>query len=146
MNQRLFIGTYPAGIVYSDREKEVHGDYKRLAFLPYDTLKLEVERGCPGELEVEIVNHARTIQCQVGQHYRTSETGSEVLLGSKVKPVKLKLQGMLTSVTHEIIAFSMTEPSTYSCAFLTKDGQLLRSSGCLITYEGDIDALPPAFC
>ena len=146
MKQRIFIGVFPAGISYADTQREVRGDYARLAFLPYDTLKLQVEDSCPGDLEQEIRTHARTVQCQVGQHYRTSETGSEVLLGSKVKPVKLKLQGMLTSVTHEIIAFSMTEPSTYSCAFLTKDGQLLRSSGCLITYEGDIDALPPAFC
>ena len=146
MNQRLFIGTYPAGLVYADREKEVRGDYKRLAFLPYDTLKLDVERDCPGELEVEIVNHARTIQCQVGQHYRTSTTGSEVLLGSKVKPVKLKLTGTTSTTTLEIIAFSMTEPSTYSCTFKTVDGQVLKSHGCLITYEGDINALPPAFC
>lgn len=146
MNQRIFVGVYPAGIVYADRSREVKGDYSRLAFLPYDTLKLEIEDSCPGELEEEIKRDARTIQCQVGQHYRTSTTGNEVLLGSKVKPVKLKLQGTLMSTTHNIIAFSMTEPSVYACTFKTTDGQVLKSSGCLITYEGDIDALPPAFC
>ncbi len=39
---RLFAGLYPCGIVYADRGIEEHGDYKKIAFLPYDTLKLEV--------------------------------------------------------------------------------------------------------
>ena len=38
----LFIGMMPAGITYADRSKEVSGDYKRIAFLPYDTLELKV--------------------------------------------------------------------------------------------------------
>lgn len=146
MNNRIFIGTYPAGIVYADREREVGGDYARLAFLPYDTLKLDVEAKCPAELEREIINHARTIQCQIGTHYRTSATGSEVLLGSKVKPVTVKFFGVGCTVEQTIIAFSMTDPSTMACTFKTIDGQVLKSSGCVMTYEGDIDALPPAFC
>lgn len=39
---RLFGGHFPCGIVYADRWIEEGGDYKRIAFLPYDTLKLEI--------------------------------------------------------------------------------------------------------
>src|SRR3546814_11083186 len=40
MDQRIFSGIYPAGIVYADRTRQTGGDYARLAFLPYDTLAL----------------------------------------------------------------------------------------------------------
>jgi hypothetical protein len=33
----LFIGLFPGGVSYANRNVEEHGDYKRLAFLPYDT-------------------------------------------------------------------------------------------------------------
>jgi hypothetical protein len=38
---RLFIGVFPCGISYADRHHEEHGDYKTLAFLPYNSLVLE---------------------------------------------------------------------------------------------------------
>lgn len=53
-NNRLFIGVYPGGIVYADRHNEEHGDYKRLAFLPYQGMELQVEKDCPPELEARI--------------------------------------------------------------------------------------------
>lgn len=55
---RLFIGGYPAGIVYADRGREKAGDYARLAFLPYHTLRLDVEKDCPPELRALIEAHA----------------------------------------------------------------------------------------
>lgn len=48
MDDRLFIGWYPGGIVYADRKRERHGDYAPLAFLAYDTLELSVEKELPG--------------------------------------------------------------------------------------------------
>src|SRR3546814_11285018 len=36
MDQRIFSGIYPAGIVYADRTRQKGGDYARLAFLPYE--------------------------------------------------------------------------------------------------------------
>jgi hypothetical protein len=42
-NPRMFAGCYPCGIVYADRFVEVAGDYKRVAFLPYSTLNLEID-------------------------------------------------------------------------------------------------------
>lgn len=49
-NDRLFIGMYPEGIVYADRGREEHGDYMRVAFLPYSTLKLEVNEAADPDL------------------------------------------------------------------------------------------------
>lgn len=46
----VFIGMFPAGVVYSDRQREEHGDYKRLAFLPYSTGTLQLAADCPPEL------------------------------------------------------------------------------------------------
>ncbi len=40
---RLFIGVYPTGIAYADKWNEVDGDYKRLAFLRFATLALDIE-------------------------------------------------------------------------------------------------------
>lgn len=55
---RLFIGYMPAGIVYADRRIERGGDYKRLGFLCYDTLKLTVEPDCTIELRAKIERDA----------------------------------------------------------------------------------------
>lgn len=80
-NDRLFIGIYPMGIVYADREVEVLGDYKRLAFLSYRTLDLELKPDCPAELRGHIENHAEAIQARRGQQYEVSTSGQTVLLG-----------------------------------------------------------------
>lgn len=53
-NERLFIGYFPGGVVYADRQVEVNGDYKRLGFLDYGTLTLKIEKGCPKGLEEQI--------------------------------------------------------------------------------------------
>ena len=39
----LFVGCFPTGLVYCDRQIEVNGDYKRIAYLNYGTLKLEID-------------------------------------------------------------------------------------------------------
>lgn len=144
MKQRIFIGTYPAGIVFADTQREKKGDYARLAFLPFDTLKLELQDDCPIDLEQEIRRAASAIQCQVGQQYPTSATGQTVMLGAKVRPVKMTIRGQSASEVHEIIAFSMREPSRMACRFKTKDLRFLSSDGCVLSFEGDVDALPPA--
>jgi hypothetical protein len=82
MKNRLFIGVYPAGLVYADRGREVHGDYKRLGFLQYSSLKLDVEKDCPAPLATEIREHAATVQAQRGQLYQVSTSGQTVRLGS----------------------------------------------------------------
>lgn len=81
-NNRLFIGVYPCGLVYADRSVERNGDYKRLAFLPYATLKLEIEADCPFVLERDIVRDAGMMQKLAGTHFQISTCGQTVLLGS----------------------------------------------------------------
>ncbi|MFA5352686.1 MAG: hypothetical protein WC291_00490 [Thermodesulfovibrionales bacterium] len=80
---RLFIGHMATGISYCDREVEEDADYKKLAFLPYDTLELEIRRGCPLDLQQAIIADARTLQGRKGEHYQVTTSGQTVLLGSK---------------------------------------------------------------
>ncbi len=80
-NQRIFIGCYPEGIVYADRTVEEHGDYARLAFLPYDTLELEFSPTCPLQLKQEIRDSAAHLQAHRGEPYSISSCGQTVILG-----------------------------------------------------------------
>jgi hypothetical protein len=81
MSDRLFIGVFPAGISYADRHREEHGDYAKLAFLPYDTLQLKVYDGCPAELRTEIEADAATIQARRGEQFQVSSCAQYVTLG-----------------------------------------------------------------
>jgi hypothetical protein len=82
---RLFIGCYPTGIVYADRTQEKHGDYKRVAFLSYETLHLIWrDTNIPLDLRAAIVAHALTIQARRGQQFETSSCGQTVTLGQGV--------------------------------------------------------------
>lgn len=81
---RIFAGLYPCGIVYADREREVHGDYKRLAFLSYSTLELEIERSCDPVLAEYIRQDAANYQTRAGEHLQVSTSGQTVLLGKRI--------------------------------------------------------------
>lgn len=87
MNQpnpdRLFIGVYPAGLVYADRHREENGDYAKLAFLPYDTLALELRPNCPPELKARIEADAVCMQGKRGQQYQISSSAQFVTLGKR---------------------------------------------------------------
>ena len=82
-SERLFIGVYPAGISYADRSREKHGDYARCAFLPFGSLKLEVEPDCPSALRALIVKDAAKIQARRGEQYVVSGSGQTVRLGGR---------------------------------------------------------------
>jgi hypothetical protein len=77
--ERVFVGYYPAGVVYADRERERGGDYARLAFLSYETLVLRVERDCPPVLALKIREHAK--RYKAGDMLEVSSCGQTVLLG-----------------------------------------------------------------
>lgn len=81
MNPRIFSGVYPCGIVYADRSRESSGDYKRLGFLSYASLNLELERDCPADLAADIRGDAATLQAKRGQQFQVSTCGQTVLLG-----------------------------------------------------------------
>jgi hypothetical protein len=81
---RLFIGAYPGGLVYSDRGEEVDGDYKRLAFLDYATLTLKLEDGCGADMAARIQRSAAELQGRAGEEFSISATGGSVILGSEL--------------------------------------------------------------
>ena len=81
---RLFIGVFPCGISYADRQSEVNGAYKKVAFLPYATLALEFRAACPEELRDEIVADAARIQAKRGQWFQISASGQGIILGGKL--------------------------------------------------------------
>lgn len=81
MDARIFAAVYPTGIGYADRSKEVHGDYKRLAFLTFRTLALTIEPGCPADIRRDIEASAAAIQARRGEPYQVSTSGQTVTLG-----------------------------------------------------------------
>lgn len=81
--ERLFIGVYPAGLSYADRSIEVDGDYKRVAFLPYDTLQLEI-RDHRSPLLPLVKEDAKQMERRKGEPFEISACGQTVTLGSKM--------------------------------------------------------------
>lgn len=80
-NPRLFIGVYPCGLVYADRHREEHGDYKRLAFLPFATMAVEYRDDCLAELRLEIAAHARELGWKKGDTFQVTTSGQTIILG-----------------------------------------------------------------
>lgn len=77
---RLFVGVYPEGIVYADRAREEHGDYARVAFLPFRTLELDVS--APKSPLIPLVRRdAAKIAARRGEQFHTSASGQYVILG-----------------------------------------------------------------
>lgn len=83
-NERIFSGVYPTGIVWADRYTEKNGDYKRLAYLNFGTLILEIENDCPNNLILSIESDAKEIQDKKGQEYQISTSGQTITLGSRI--------------------------------------------------------------
>ena len=81
LSDRWFSGIYPAGIVYADRAIEIDHDYKRVAFLPYATLELEIADPASPLLD-RVKADAAAMQARRGEHFRISSCGQTVLLGA----------------------------------------------------------------
>lgn len=80
--EKIFIGVRPTGIGYCDQTKEVGGDYKKLAFLPFRELVLKIEPDCPAELEAFIRQDAQGVIDKRGEAFPVSTCGQTVILGS----------------------------------------------------------------
>jgi len=80
--ERLSIATFPTGISYADKQRQRHGDYLRLAFLPFKTLELEWAP-VPIALGLRhlIEEHAQRLRARRGEDYPTSTNGQTVKLG-----------------------------------------------------------------
>jgi hypothetical protein len=81
VNDRIFKGNYPTGIIYADRDVPDIKDFKRLAYLNYSTLVLDIEKDCPEELTHDIIEDAKKIQSRKGEFYQISTCGQGVTLG-----------------------------------------------------------------
>lgn len=82
INERLFIGVMGGGISYADRKREKHGDYMKLATLPFRSLVLEWSGNpMPAAVRTAIEKHARSIQKRRGEQYPVSSSGQTVTLG-----------------------------------------------------------------
>ena len=82
---RLFVGVYPAGIVYADRQREKAGDYARCAFLGFADLVLTIEPDCPDALRLQITEDAAAIQRRRGEAFQVSTAGQTVTLGHALR-------------------------------------------------------------
>ena len=84
--ERLFIGSYPTGYLYSDRDRDDPRtrDYRRLAFLPFSTLKLEWSNEDVPALNAAIRAHAAGIIAKRGQQHEVDSCGHTVILGGNV--------------------------------------------------------------
>ena len=80
LSDRWFSGINPAGIVYADRAIEIDHDYKRVAFLPYATLELEIADPASPLLD-RVKADAAAMQARRGEQFRISTCGQTVLLG-----------------------------------------------------------------
>lgn len=83
VDDRLFVGVMPTGIVYADRSREVDGDYARCAFLPFDTLALEIAPKCPKDMLGAIKADAATIIARRGEQFKISASDQTVVLGGR---------------------------------------------------------------
>lgn len=83
---RLFIGVYPGGFVYSDRHNEAGGDYLQLAFLCYETLTLTLNPNValPESLLQRIVDHSARYQAQPGGRIQIDGSGHTAVLGGRL--------------------------------------------------------------
>lgn len=81
---RLFCGVYPTGLVWSDRSQQKDGDYKRLAYQNFETLKLKIEEDCPGDLRALIEAQAADMVSKRGELFPLDACGHSVLLGGGV--------------------------------------------------------------
>lgn len=90
-SDRLFCGLYPTGIVYADSGRAGAGDYKRLAYLNYATLKLDLEPDCLPEFKVLIEADAELLRESQGTNYQIAGNAS-VILGSALPQIAAQIQ------------------------------------------------------
>lgn len=84
LENAILIGGYSEGIVYADKRVEEDGDYKRLAFLPYDTLELEFRGECCSKETKEFIRRkAEEIIKRRGERYEITTSGQWVILGER---------------------------------------------------------------
>jgi len=78
---RISAVNFGTGISWADPTARKHGDDKRLAFLYFADLKLDVRDDCPEDLRDIIIADAAEIQARRGEEYQVSISGQTITLG-----------------------------------------------------------------
>ena len=77
----IFLAIMPTGWWWTDRTREEHGDYAKLAFLSFSKLELEIFKGCPEDLRERIEKQAEKFRAMSGEDYQISSSGQTIRLG-----------------------------------------------------------------
>jgi hypothetical protein len=80
----LFVGVFPCGLSFCDKTRDENGDYLKVAFLPYATLKLEWYGKCPADMRLRIEATASEMIDKRGQEFRVTTSGQTVMLGESL--------------------------------------------------------------
>ena len=80
-SNRIFACVMPTGLWWSDKAREEHGDYARLAVLNFSNLELEIFPGCPKDFAEHIRVSARDLQAKRGESFQISASGQTITLG-----------------------------------------------------------------
>lgn len=78
---RLHISSRATGLIYADKSRARNGDYVRLAYLDYETLRLHVDKDCPTALRLRIESDAAHMQRRKGERFQIAGNVS-IVLGS----------------------------------------------------------------
>ncbi|MGH8159184.1 MAG: hypothetical protein ACREPQ_13760 [Rhodanobacter sp.] len=108
-HNRIFAGMFPCGISYADRHTIKGSDYKRLAFLPYDTLELQIEKSCPKDLKEWILADAAKYQAMQGSSLSISVSGQTVLLGNKCPAPAFDAAGLFDKKLKEMCLITVED-------------------------------------
>lgn len=82
-SERLFVGCFPTGFSFADRSRERHGDYVKLARIPYTTLEIEWEKDCPAEFKPLIEAQAADLRSRRGESYPIAGNAYAILGGDQ---------------------------------------------------------------
>lgn len=82
LDYRIFCCCMTTGWVWSDRRRERHGDYVRLGYMSYERLVLELEKDCPKDLAMMILEDAARLQERRGERYRIAGNMTVTLGGA----------------------------------------------------------------
>lgn len=89
ISEKIFVGVVPTGIAYSDKTREVDGDYAKLAHLRFSDLELNLYPGCSAAMAEFIKANAAEIQAKAGEEFRISSSGQTITLGHTLPPIDL---------------------------------------------------------
>jgi hypothetical protein len=81
--ERIMCGVFPTGWSWADTAVERDGDYRKLAYMSFSKLELELQPDCPPEFKPYLEAEAAKLQARRGERYVVSTCGQYVTLGER---------------------------------------------------------------